>query len=59
MDIGKGLERLAELGVLIVLGSIVATICLAGLAMCLIVLGGHAIRRLRGDGDPGPDEPED
>ncbi|MFC4035977.1 hypothetical protein ACFO3J_31605 [Streptomyces polygonati] len=59
MDIGKGLERLAELGVLIVLGSIIATLCLMAITLGFLVMAGHAVRWLFGADEPGRDESED
>lgn len=53
MDIGKGLEHLAAMFALIVLGSVVATLCLVALALCLIALGARLLRRMRRPGPPG------
>lgn len=57
MDIGEGLKYLAGMLALIVLGSVVATLCLVALALCLVALAGRAVRglrRRRGDADGGP-----
>lgn len=53
VDIGKGLEHLAAMFALIVLGSVVATLCLVALALCLIALGARLLRRMRRPGPPG------
>jgi hypothetical protein len=57
MDVGKGLEHLAVMGALIVLGSVVATLCLVALTLCLISLGGRAVRRARRSGAMAPEAP--
>ncbi|SHL92092.1 hypothetical protein [Actinacidiphila paucisporea] len=44
MDIAKGLEYLAFWFALIVLGSIVATMCLVALALALIAAASRAVR---------------
>lgn len=47
MDVGKGLEHLAFGFALIVLGSVVATLCLVAVALGLAGLGARLTRRLR------------
>lgn len=44
MDIGEGLKHLALMFVLIVLGSVVATVCLVGLVLVLIMCIIRAVR---------------
>lgn len=53
MDIGKGLEHLAAMFALIVLGSVVATLCLVALALCLIALGARLLQPQAATGAAG------
>jgi len=52
MDIGKGLEHLATMGALIVLGSVLGTLFLM---IGVFALGDYALRRLRRADAPGRD----
>jgi hypothetical protein len=57
MDIGKGLEHLAAVFALIVLGSIVATLRLVAPALALIALAARVLRAARREEPrepPGP-----